>query len=98
MLLKRSLVIRENHFGSRHPDLTSSLNNLATLYTEQGRYVEAEPLFKRALVIGETELGLEHPNVASILENYATLLHKTNRRGQAVRMAIRARAIRAKQN
>ena len=41
-----------------------SLNNLARLYDDQGRYAEAEPLYKRALAIREKALGPDHPDVA----------------------------------
>ncbi|MEZ5574703.1 MAG: tetratricopeptide repeat protein [Candidatus Competibacteraceae bacterium] len=33
-----------------NPDTLTSVNNLAFLYEEQGRYEEAEPLYQRALV------------------------------------------------
>ena len=36
---------------SQHQDVATSLNNLAGLYSAQGRYAEAEPLYQRALVI-----------------------------------------------
>ena len=39
--------------GPEHPDTATSLNNLALLLEQQGRYVEAEPLFRRALAISE---------------------------------------------
>ena len=42
-----------------------SLNNLAVLYSDQGRYAEAEPLYKRALAIREKALGPDHPDVAT---------------------------------
>ena len=73
-----------------------SLNNLALLYKDQGRYAEAEPLYKRALAIWEKALGPEHPHVATILENYAALLRKTERTTEATKMEARAKAIRAK--
>ena len=50
-----------------------SLSNLAELYTGQGRYAEAEPLYKRALAIDEKALGPEHPEVAISLNNLAGL-------------------------
>ena len=43
--------------GSDHPDVGTSLNNLAALYQAQGRYSEAEPLYKRSLTIYEKALG-----------------------------------------
>ncbi len=73
-----------------------SLNNLAGLYDDQGRYAEAEPLYKRSLVIREKVLGPGHPNVATSLENYAAVLRATGRTAEADKMAARAKAIRDK--
>ncbi len=38
--------IREKALGPDHPDVGTSLNNLAVLYESQGRYAEAEPLLQ----------------------------------------------------
>ena len=46
-LYQRSLGIRETKLGKDHPDVATSLNNLAALYRTQGKYEEAEPLYKR---------------------------------------------------
>jgi tetratricopeptide (TPR) repeat protein len=54
-------------------DLASSLNNLAVLYREMGRYEEAEPLYKRSLAISETQLGPDHPDTGISLNNLASL-------------------------
>ncbi len=37
-LLSRALAIREKALGPEHPDVATSLNNLALLYDDQGRY------------------------------------------------------------
>ena len=42
-------AIREQQLGFLHSDTAQSLNNLAVLYGQQGRYEEAEPLLQRAL-------------------------------------------------
>ena len=47
----------ERQLGGDHPDMASSLHNLASLYKAQGRYTEAEPLFQRALVIYQQQFG-----------------------------------------
>jgi tetratricopeptide (TPR) repeat protein len=62
--------------GPDHPDVAQSVNNLADLYSAQGRYADAEPLYKRALAIFEKALGPDHPSVASALNNLASL-HKS---------------------
>src|SRR5262245_29781933 len=47
--------------------LAVTLNNLAELYSKQGRYAEAEPLHKRSLAIKEKALGPNDPAVATSL-------------------------------
>ena len=59
--------------GPDHPDVATSLNNLAALYHDQGRYADAEPLYKRSLAIHEKSLGPDHPDVATSLNNLAEL-------------------------
>ncbi len=76
--------------------MAASLNNLAELYHNQGRYAKAEPVFERALAIVDKALGPDHPNVATSLENYATLLRKTGRTTEAANLVAQAKAIRAK--
>ena len=76
--------------------LITDLNNMAALYSAQGKYAEAEPLYKSSLAIREKALGPEHPNVAKSLENYSDLLRKTRRGDEAAMMDARAKAIRAK--
>lgn len=46
--------------GPDHPNVGQSLNNLAGIYHDQGRYAEAEPLYQPALEIWETALGPDH--------------------------------------
>jgi tetratricopeptide (TPR) repeat protein len=72
-LFKRSLAIREKALGPDHPDVSTSLNNLALLYEAQGKYDLAEPLFKRSLESYEKALDADHPYVASALNNLAFL-------------------------
>jgi tetratricopeptide (TPR) repeat protein len=74
-----------------------SLNNLAGLYNEQGKYPYAEPLFRRALAISEKALGRNHPNVATSLENLAQLYREIGHADKAKPLATRAAAIRAAQ-
>jgi hypothetical protein len=60
--------------GPEHPDVATSLNNLAWPYRIQGRYVEAELLLQRALTIAEQALEPTHPLVAAVRKNYADVL------------------------
>ena len=60
-LYRRSLEVREKQLGRDHPDVATSLNNLANLYWSMGRYAEAEPLYRRSLEIREKRLGRRPP-------------------------------------
>ena len=62
--------------GSDHPDVAKSLNNLANLYSDQGRYEQAKPLYQQALQIATQKLGEKHPNTLNILSNFQDLLEK----------------------
>ncbi|MGQ3684570.1 MAG: tetratricopeptide repeat protein [Candidatus Loosdrechtia sp.] len=90
---------KESAGGSRkksrpgHPDVATSLNNLASLYKAQDKYAQAEPLFKRALAIFEKSLGPDHPDVANCLTNLALLYRATQRGKDAAEFEQRAAAI-----
>ena len=96
-LYVRSLAICEQQLGANHPNVASSLNNLAGLYKAQGRYSEAEPLYVRSLSIYEQQLGADHPNVASSLNNLARLYESQGRYSEAEPLYGRSLAIREQQ-
>ena len=82
-LYKRGLAVLEKTLGSEHPDIATSLSNLALLYQAQARYAEAEPLFKRGLAIAEKTLGPGHSDVAANLGNLAELYRLQGRYAEA---------------
>ncbi len=61
--------MRQRRLGDDHPHVAASLNNLAMLYSSQGRYEEAEPLYTQALAICDRALGANHPNTMTIRRN-----------------------------
>ncbi len=83
----------EASLGKDHPNVTTALNNLATLLQATNRLGEAEPLLRRALAIAEASLGIDHPDVAICLSNLALLLRATNRLGEAEPLMRRHLAI-----
>ena len=95
---QRSISIKEKALGPDHPDLATSLNNLAILYRSQGRYEDTEPLYQRFISIKEKALGRDHPSLATGLENYASLLRETGRDSEAIELEARAKAIRLKRS
>jgi tetratricopeptide (TPR) repeat protein len=67
------LTKTQERFGDEHPNVATSLNNLAGLYGLQGRYSDAEPLYRDTLEMRQRLLGDEHPDVAASLNNLAGL-------------------------
>jgi tetratricopeptide (TPR) repeat protein len=86
-------TLTETRLGADHPDVATSLNNLAVLYMSMGRYGEAEPLLKRSLAISEQQLGADHPHVAQSLNNLALLYEAMGRYGEAEPLLKRSLAI-----
>ncbi|NEQ47486.1 MAG: tetratricopeptide repeat protein [Leptolyngbya sp. SIOISBB] len=72
-LAEEVLAIHRNHLGENHPDLTTSLNNLAELYRLQELYDKAGPLHREALAIRREHFGERHLKVAQSLNNLAVL-------------------------
>jgi tetratricopeptide (TPR) repeat protein len=93
---KRTLAIREKAFGPNHPDVATSLSNLAVVYEAEGRPAAAEPLLWRSLVVREQTLGLNHPDVAASLNNLASVYLDEGRPTDAEPLLRRALAIREK--
>ena len=70
-----------------------AINNLAKLYHDQGRYVEAEPLYQRAMTIFEKAPQLIHPVVGQIRGNFAKLYHDQRRYAEAEPLYVSALAM-----
>jgi len=77
--LVRSLDLREQLLGPRHPEVAESLHGLARLRHTQGEFDQAEALFRRALAIRRQRLGDEHPATASTMYNLAMVLNDLER-------------------
>ena len=76
--------------GEEHPDVATSLNNLAGFYYSQGRYSEAEPLYVEALELKQDLLGDNHPDVAASLNNLAALYDAQGRDREAQPLYVKA--------
>ena len=68
-LYQQALALWQKLLGDDHPDVATSLNNLASLYKSQGKYKEAEPLYQQALNICEQRLGVDHPHTIIVRGN-----------------------------
>ncbi len=75
--------------------LAMGLCNFASLYSAQGKYTEALPLYERALTILENAFGKTHVALLTVLDGYATALEKTGQPAKAAQLMTRAASIRA---
>lgn len=84
-LAERALAIREKALGPDHPDVATSLDNLAgllrlyaiSLHVPAERKVplgRAKALYQRSLAIREKALGTDHPYVAESLDHLAKMV------------------------
>nr|WP_277883915.1 tetratricopeptide repeat protein [Nostoc sp. FACHB-888] len=80
-------------FAGDHPDVATSLNNLALLYKSQGRYSDAEPLYIEALAMTKHLFAGDHPDVATSLNNLALLYKSQGRYSDAEPLYIEALAM-----
>ena len=68
-LLRAAATIQEAELGPVHPDLTSTLNNLAIIAEKGGRLGDAETFYRRAAAIASASLPPGHPTVADTRKN-----------------------------
>ena len=68
-LLRDAARIQEANLGSLHPDLASTLNNLAFVCERTNNLAEAERGYRRAHAIAVVSLGPRHPFVATSVKN-----------------------------
>ena len=73
------LSVTRKRLGEEHPNIATSLNNLAVLYENQGRYEAAEPLYLEALELYKKLLEEKHSRVATSLNNLASLYKNQGR-------------------
>ena len=76
-LLEQSLEIREERLPADHPDVATTLFELAVLLREMDAYDEARPHFERAAEIRRAAFGPDDPSVAQVLGNLGRLEQDT---------------------
>src|SRR4051794_11427151 len=69
LLYREAIGLYEKIQGPANPDLGLMLNNLATLFVEQGKYSEAQEFLERLLTLRETIAGPEHQLTAIVLND-----------------------------
>jgi tetratricopeptide (TPR) repeat protein len=92
-LLERGLALRSRLHTRPHPDVASSLHNLAVALLRADRAAEALPFYLRALAIREALYGNRHPDLAWSLTGVGGNLGKLGRHAEALEYHRRALAI-----
>ena len=70
---------RKNVFSLEHPDTLISMSNLASTYSIQGRWKEAEELEVQVYETYKSVFGLEHPRTLTIMDNLTSTYSKQGR-------------------
>lgn len=78
-LLRTVARIQEDQLGPVHPDLASTLNNLAIVAEKTGRLDDAEAFYRRAAAIASAALPADHPMVSESRQNLADFCRASGR-------------------
>lgn len=84
-------------YGVEDLRVADAANDLAVVYANSGKPLEAELLFRRALAIGEKGLGPDHPGVGATVQNLGILYATQERYREAEPLLKRALAINLKE-
>jgi Protein of unknown function (DUF2914)/Tetratricopeptide repeat len=90
--LRAAARIQEAELGPVHPDLTSTLNNLAIVAEKAGRFGDAETFYRRAAAIASASLPPDHPRVADTRNNLEDFCRE---RGLPIAPPVQATQVRA---
>ncbi len=80
--------------GGKNVGTPITLNSLAKLYREQGKYAEAEALSQHSLAIQEQALGPDNPVIAWTVDDLAELYWDQGKYAEAEALYQRSLAIR----
>src|SRR5205823_6597030 len=96
--LEQSRKIRTTLLGDRHPALSSSWNELGSLYRQQGDNEQAVAAFRHGVEIDEQTLGPENIGTLTEVINIAQALAFDGRGDEAAPYLDRVEATLARQN
>jgi tetratricopeptide (TPR) repeat protein len=86
------LTSKELALGPDHSSTLNTVNNLGSLYADQGKLGEAERMYQRALAGKEQALGPDHSSTLDTVNNLGNLYADQGKLGEAERMYQRALA------
>ncbi len=86
-IAKNALDEAVDYFGPGrpdHPTLSIARTTLANIYTAEGKYSDAEPLYRQATESNKRVLGPDHPYVAAAEVDWAKMLRLSGREKEAL--------------
>jgi serine/threonine protein kinase/tetratricopeptide (TPR) repeat protein len=96
-ILNRALELRRKKFGGAHTKVGQTLNNLALVYDEQGKFEQAEATHREALRI-RRGLGPKDPGISNSLSNLGITLRHSGKYEEAATVLREALALRREAN
>src|SRR6266498_849419 len=89
-MYERALQGYEKAWGPEHTSTLNTVNNLGSLYADQGKLVEAEQMYQRALQGYEKAWGPEHTLTLDTVNNLGILYADQRKMDEAEKMYQRA--------
>jgi hypothetical protein len=87
--MRRVIAIFETSLGPDHPNVASSLNNLANLLQAANRPAEAAPLMLVIFPAFQRAIGHPHPHREVAIGTYRGVLSALGRGRGGIRLALR---------
>jgi tetratricopeptide (TPR) repeat protein len=78
--------VKERVLGKENPDTLTSMNNLASVLRDQGKYPEAEQMYREVMEVKERVLGKEQPSTLTSTNNLASVLSDQGKYREAEQM------------
>ena len=75
---------RKKKLGVDHPNTLTSMSNLASTYSNQGRWEAAEELQVEVIETCKKKLGVDHPSTLASMSNLAFTWKSQGRDAEAV--------------
>jgi tetratricopeptide (TPR) repeat protein len=73
-VIQHGLEIQEKYLSPQDRGIAGTLQTLASLYSEEGKFADAKPLYGRILASEEKEFGIADPRLLPTLNSYADIL------------------------
>jgi hypothetical protein len=82
------MEVRKRILGEEHPDTLISITHLASIYTNQGRWNEAEVLEEQVMEVRKRILGEEHPDTLISITHLASIYTNRERWNEAEALEV----------